>query len=99
MRYPDPGLDLDDLFLFEAKRRVMKDRTVSLHGIRLRGAGGRGLRRPLERDPARVLDDVLDGFISAETAERNYGVVVVAGSHVDAVATESARAARRTPAP
>ena len=32
VRYPDPGLDLDDLFLFEAKRRVMKDRTVSLHG-------------------------------------------------------------------
>ena len=32
MRYPDPGTDLDDLFLFEAKRRVMKDRTVSLHG-------------------------------------------------------------------
>ena len=32
VRYPDPTLDLDDLFLFEAKRRVMKDRTVSLHG-------------------------------------------------------------------
>ena len=32
VRYPDPGTDLDDLFLFEAKRRVMKDRTVSLHG-------------------------------------------------------------------
>ena len=35
-RYPEPDLDLDldldDLFLFEAKRRVMKDRTVSLHG-------------------------------------------------------------------
>ena len=31
VRYPDPHLDLDDLFLFEAKRRVMKDRTVSLH--------------------------------------------------------------------
>ena len=29
---PDPTLDLDDLFLFEAKRRVMKDRTVSLQG-------------------------------------------------------------------
>ena len=29
---PGPGTDLDDLFLFEAKRRVMKDRTVSLHG-------------------------------------------------------------------
>ena len=32
VRYPDPATDLDDLFLFEAKRRVMKDRTVSLHG-------------------------------------------------------------------
>ena len=32
VRYPDPALDLNDLFLFEAKRRVMKDRTVSLHG-------------------------------------------------------------------
>ena len=33
MRYPDAaGLDLEELFLFEAKRRVMKDRTLSLHG-------------------------------------------------------------------
>jgi len=32
VRYPDPGADLDDLFLFEARRRVMKDRTVSLNG-------------------------------------------------------------------
>ena len=31
VRYPDPGTNLDDLFLFEAKRRVMKDRTVSLN--------------------------------------------------------------------
>ena len=32
VRYPDPGPAFDDLFMFEAKRRVMKDRTVSLHG-------------------------------------------------------------------
>ena len=32
VRYPNPGLDFDDLFLFEVKRRVMKDRTVSLNG-------------------------------------------------------------------
>ena len=32
VRYPDPSTDLDDLFLFEAKRRVTNDRTVSLHG-------------------------------------------------------------------
>ena len=29
--YPNHRLDLDELFLFEAKRRVMKNRTVSLH--------------------------------------------------------------------
>ena len=32
VRYPEPTLDLDELFLFEAKRRVQKDRTLSLHG-------------------------------------------------------------------
>jgi transposase InsO family protein len=33
VRYPEAGVDLDDLFLFEAKRKVQKDRTVSLNGI------------------------------------------------------------------
>jgi len=32
LRYPDPGTDLDDLFLFEDQRKVQNDRTVSLHG-------------------------------------------------------------------
>ena len=32
VRYPDATLDLDDVFLFEARRRVHKDRTVSLNG-------------------------------------------------------------------
>jgi transposase InsO family protein len=32
VRLPGPGLDLDALFLFEAKRRVQRDRTVSLNG-------------------------------------------------------------------
>ena len=32
VRYPDGELDLDDLFLFEARRRVNNDRTISLHG-------------------------------------------------------------------
>lgn len=31
-RLPGPGLDLDALFLFETKRRVQRDRTVSLAG-------------------------------------------------------------------
>lgn len=33
VRYPDADLDLDDLFLWEARRKVKKDRTVSLHGV------------------------------------------------------------------
>ena len=32
VRYPDRNMDLDDLFLAEAKRRVQNDRTVSLDG-------------------------------------------------------------------
>jgi len=33
VRFPEPSLDLDDLFLFEAQRKVQKDRTVSLNGV------------------------------------------------------------------
>jgi len=33
VRFPEPGLDLRELFLFEARRKVQKDRTVSLHGV------------------------------------------------------------------
>ena len=33
VRFPEPGLDLADVFLFEAERKVQKDRTVSLNGI------------------------------------------------------------------
>ena len=32
VRFPEPGLDLGDLFLFEALRKVRTDRTVSLDG-------------------------------------------------------------------
>lgn len=33
IRLAGPECDLDDLFLFEEKRKVQRDRTVSLHGI------------------------------------------------------------------
>ena len=33
VRFPEPDADLDDLFLFEAQRKVQKDRTVSLNGV------------------------------------------------------------------
>jgi N-methylhydantoinase B len=40
------------------------------------GAGGYG--DPLARDPARVLEDVLDEYVSVEAARERYGVVITA---------------------
>jgi N-methylhydantoinase B len=39
-------------------------------------AGGGGVGSPFERDPAQVLDDVLDGKVTVEAARRRYGVAV-----------------------
>ena len=36
--------------------------------------GGSGYGDPRERDPERVLRDVVDGYVSLEAAEREYGV-------------------------
>jgi hypothetical protein len=58
VRFPEPGLDLDDLFLFEAKRKVQKDRTVSLNGV------------VYEVDAALVGETVLLRFDPAAPAER-----------------------------
>ena len=51
------------------------------------GAGGYG--DPLERDPARVLADVLDDYVSVEAARREYGVVI-AGTGADLRVDEAA---------
>jgi N-methylhydantoinase B len=39
-------------------------------------AGGGGLFDPLERDPAMVVEDVIDDYVSLEGARRDYGVVI-----------------------
>jgi len=59
--------------------------------------GGGGYGNPLDREPARVLDDLLDEKISPEAARDIYGVVVEGGA-VDAAATEARRAELRTAA-
>jgi N-methylhydantoinase B len=55
-------------------------------------AGGGGWGDPMKRDIARILADVREGYITAGTAERDYGVVVVNGE-IDRPATETARKA------
>jgi N-methylhydantoinase B len=54
------------------------------------GAGGYG--DPLEREPALVLEDVLDDYVSVDAAREEYGVVIV-GDRVDEAATRQWRRA------
>ncbi|MEK7335611.1 MAG: hydantoinase B/oxoprolinase family protein [Candidatus Binatota bacterium] len=55
-------------------------------------AGGGGFGDPLDRDPSAVLRDYSRGWVSRETAERIYGVVVDAdGKKIDVAATEERR--------
>ena len=60
--------------------------------IVFRTAGGGGWGDPLERDPARVCSDVRRKLMSAQAAEREYGVVLAGDRlELDAVATEERR--------
>lgn len=52
--------------------------------------GGGGFHDPLEREPEAVLEDVRDGYVSAEAARSAYGVVL-AGDAVDDAATRELR--------
>ncbi|HEX4258485.1 MAG TPA: hydantoinase B/oxoprolinase family protein [Streptosporangiaceae bacterium] len=45
--------------------------------------GGGGWGAPFERDPARVLADVRDEYVSIDGAARDYGVVVTGDPHSD----------------
>jgi N-methylhydantoinase B len=57
--------------------------------------GGGGYGNPLERDPALVATDVLDGYVSYARARADYGVIVdPASGVVDGPATERERGAR-----
>jgi N-methylhydantoinase B len=64
-------------------------------------AGGGGFGDPLERDPALVLEDVADDYVSIERAAKDYGVVLtvvdaeICAYAVDQAATEAKRKAIR----
>jgi N-methylhydantoinase B len=61
-----------------------------------RYGGGGGWGDPLERDPQRVLDDVLDEYVSLEAARRDYGVVLNGSlEDLDLRVDEAATTARR----
>ena len=58
-----------------------------------RTAGGGGYGPPGDREVERVAADVVEGYVSAEAAARDYGVVVGDDGLVDVEASRSARAA------
>lgn len=63
--------------------------------LRLSTGGGGGWGHPFEREPARVLADVLNGYVSPEAAASDYGVALAAdGRSVDVDATAALRARR-----
>jgi N-methylhydantoinase B len=61
-------------------------------------AGGGGFGDPLERSPAKVLEDVVDDYVSIMRAELDYGVVIreidrdLCAFEIDEAATEACRA-------
>ena len=67
--------------------------------IRIDSAGGAGYGDPAERDVELVLADVREGFVSAETAAREYRVAIRTGPDgtpvVDAAETARLRAVDR----
>jgi N-methylhydantoinase B len=77
-----------------AERRLgaLSDGNILRKGdiLRLSTGGGGGHGHPFDRPPDRVLDDVLDGFVSPEAALDQYGVVIY-GESVDQLATEARR--------
>jgi N-methylhydantoinase B len=56
-------------------------------------AGGGGYGNPLERDPELIENDVVDGYISLESARNDYGVVINPDTmNINVDATEKLRA-------
>lgn len=87
---PDNLLKLPQDEEFRSVDVVLYDVPANSRAI-IRTSGGGGWGDPLERDPEAVLKDVHEGLLSAEAAEREYGVVV-AGDSVDSEATANQRA-------
>ncbi|QEC47425.1 hydantoinase B/oxoprolinase family protein [Baekduia soli] len=75
-------------FVPEAKATLVMQPEDVLH-LLTQNAGGYG--DPLERDPQRVLADLIGGSVSAPYAAAVYGVVMTEGPEVDGTATAAKR--------
>jgi N-methylhydantoinase B len=90
----DPGTaDAQELPSMMPYRRVPEGAV-----LRMVAPSGGGYGDPFERDPERVRTDVRSGFLDAEAARADYGVVLGPGPEfaVDGAATEACRATTTT---
>ena len=72
-----PGLPGE--FILDGGERPNPKAQTHLDGdrsVQLNHPGGGGYGEPFQRDPERVLADVVYGYITPEAAARDYGVVV-----------------------
>jgi N-methylhydantoinase B len=76
--------------------RILKTSGIAIEaGDSIQGiaGGGCGYGRPLEREPERVREDVINGYVSLEHAALDYGVVLnPANFEIDLQATQKLRA-------
>jgi N-methylhydantoinase B len=72
-------------------RAAAGDRFVAL------GPGGGGYGDAFARDPRKVLDDLLDGYVTPEQARADYGVAIASGGTLDLMSTAQLRAVRSMP--
>lgn len=87
----NPGTDREEVLFSKVTQEIC--RAGDVLEIRLPSGGGFG--NPFTRDPRAVLEDVMDEYLTAEEARRDYGVVVDPTSWaVDETATRELRSAR-----
>lgn len=93
-RFPGPPLEggregaLGEFTRNDGGERLPPKRLVRLapgDRLHLNPPGGAGYGDPRERDPELVLRDVVDGYVSLEAAERDYGVRIVYTGPPDAL--------------
>ena len=86
--------DADDFKFVDANRYPVPANTQ----VRLNTGTGGGWGDPLDRDPALVAWDVLEGLVSVKAAAEAYGVVVSEKGVLDEAATAALRKQRRAKA-
>lgn len=81
------------------ERHLLKANSKPLNAgdvVELRTGGGGGYGDAYTRDPELVRRDVVDGFVTREMAQAQYGIVLDEHNRLDQVATKTRRAATST---